>query len=313
MSGRASGAFRSARSPSLAFVIWVLVVVLGLALAGALASRRSAAAGAATRNTPQDAAPLTYLGFDANTYPGDAALPLLKETFAFSGYWLNAPPGAKENTWSGKREILRKNGFGFLVLFNGRTERQLKAPDDPATLGQSDAEAAVESARREGFPDHTVIFLDQEEGGRMTAVQMTYISNWIEPVMARHFYAGIYCSGIAAKEGGGKTVVTADDIRARVSVPNLSFFVYNDGCPPSPGCVYPKIAPQPSLSGVKYASIWQFAQSPRRHEFTRACSATYSTDGNCYPTNRAGAGSLVLDLDSATSPDPSTVVPRRTD
>ena len=37
----------------------------------------------------------TYLGFDANDYPGDDALPGLRRTFTFSGYWLNAPPGAK--------------------------------------------------------------------------------------------------------------------------------------------------------------------------------------------------------------------------
>ena len=285
-----------------------LVVSASIAmLAGAIASRGPAAAEQAS----PDGAPAAYLGFDTNIYPGDAALPLLRQSFSFSGYWLNPPPGAKQNTWMGKREILLKSGFGFLVLFNGRTERQLKASKDPATLGQADADAAVRSARREGFPDYTVIFLDQEEGGRMTAVQMTYISNWIERVTAAHSYAGIYCSGMPFKEGAGQTVVTADDIRARVRVPNLSFFVYNDACPPSPGCAYPTIAPQPSLSGVKYASVWQFAQSPRRKEFTRACSATYSADGNCYPLNRAGIGSLVLDLDSATSPDPSTVISPR--
>jgi hypothetical protein len=150
-----------------ALFVSVLVVGLVFALAGAIASRRLAVEGAAATKIPQDAAPLAYLGFDANTYPGDAALPLLKQTFAFSGYWLNAPPGAKENTWIGKLEILRRNGFGFLVLFNGRTERQLKPPNDPAKLGQADAEVAVKSAGREGFPDHTVIFLDQEEGGQI--------------------------------------------------------------------------------------------------------------------------------------------------
>jgi hypothetical protein len=287
-----------------ALFVSVLAVGLFFALAGAIASR-CAAEGAAATNIPHHATPLAYLGFDANTYPGDAALPRLKQTFAFSGYWLNPPPGTKENTWTGKREILRRNGFGFLVLFNGRTERQLKPPNDPAKLGQVDAEVAVESAGGEGFPDHTVIFLDQEEGGRMTEVQMTYISNWIARVMAGHFYAGIYCSGIPFKERGGESVVTADDIRARANVPLLFFFVYNDGCPPSPGCVYAKTAPLPSLSGVKYASVWQFAQSPRRREATRACSATYNADGNCYPPNRAGTGSVLLDLDSATSPDPS--------
>jgi hypothetical protein len=284
------------RRPNLAFLVSVLALLPLFALLGTNASRRTAA---------DDPAPVTYLGFDTNTYPGDDTLPALKKTFAFSGYWLNAPPGAKENTWIGKRDVLRKNGFGFLVLFNGRTERQLKSPVNPAAIGQADAEMAVESAGREGFSDHTVIFLDQEEGGRMTAPQMTYISSWIARVVAGHFYAGIYCSGIPFKEGGGESIVTADDIRARVSLPFLFFFVYNDSCPPSLGCVYSKAAPSPSLSGVKYASVWQFAQSPRRRDVTRACSATYNSDGNCYAPNFATGRPIAVDLDSAASPDPS--------
>src|SRR5262249_16197177 len=63
----------------------------------------------------------SYLGFDKNLFPGDAALDSLRKTFAFSGYWLNAPPGAVSSTWLGKRRLLRAKGFGFLLLFNGRT------------------------------------------------------------------------------------------------------------------------------------------------------------------------------------------------
>jgi hypothetical protein len=34
-----------------------------------------------------------YLGFDRNVYPGDDALPVLRKTFVFAGYWLGPPPG----------------------------------------------------------------------------------------------------------------------------------------------------------------------------------------------------------------------------
>jgi hypothetical protein len=34
----------------------------------------------------------TYLGFDRNDYPGDANLHVLRQTFSFTGYWLNNPP-----------------------------------------------------------------------------------------------------------------------------------------------------------------------------------------------------------------------------
>ena len=120
--------------------------------------------------TPQSTPAISasaYLGFDRNDYPGDANLKLLRQTFSYAGFWLNQPPGEKTNTWTGKREPLQAAGFGFLVLFNGRPYSQLKTVANAAKRGRSDAQAAVASARREGFRAGTVIFLDQEEGGRM--------------------------------------------------------------------------------------------------------------------------------------------------
>jgi len=42
-----------------------------------------------------------FLGFDRNIYPGDAALPVLRKTFAFTSYWLSPPPGENLNTYKG--------------------------------------------------------------------------------------------------------------------------------------------------------------------------------------------------------------------
>ncbi len=39
----------------------------------------------------------SHLGFDRNTYPGDANLKALHQTFSYTGYWLNNPPGEKTN------------------------------------------------------------------------------------------------------------------------------------------------------------------------------------------------------------------------
>jgi hypothetical protein len=246
----------------------------------------------------------SYLGFDANEYPGDSTLPVLKRTFSFTGFWLNNPPGAKTNGWTGKRATLLENGFGFLVLFNGRTSSQLKSSANAAELGKGDAQAAIALARAEGFHPGTLIFLDQEEGGRMTDAQNAYIFAWVDGVIASGFRAGIYCSGILAKEGKGQSIVTADDIRAHAGERRIAYFVYNDACPPAPGCAYEKSPPAPSASGVAFAAIWQFAQSPRRREFTHRCARTYNHDGNCYAPG-ATPGSAILDLDSASSPDPS--------
>ena len=107
-------------------------------------------------------------GFDRNDYPGDKLLPELHRTFAYSGYWLNNPPGENGNTWTGKRETLKRNGFGFMILYNGRLDAELKGKD-AAALGRSDAAAAIVGAQREGFPPGAIVFLDQEEGGRLYA------------------------------------------------------------------------------------------------------------------------------------------------
>src|SRR5271155_1432011 len=97
-----------------------------------------------------------YLGFDRNTYPGDANLKALRQTFSYSGHWLNHPPGEKTNTWIGHRAAVGCAGFGFLVLFNGRLYTELKSAASATNLGSSDAQAAVSAARPEGFPAQAV-------------------------------------------------------------------------------------------------------------------------------------------------------------
>lgn len=248
----------------------------------------------------------SYLGFDRNTYPGDAALGALRTAFSFCGYWLSSPPGESSNTWQGKRDALRSRGFGFLVLFNGRLDKELTPVVNPMTVGKSDAAIAIEAARKEGFPAGTIIFLDQEEGGRMLPEQRAYVYAWIDGINAGGYRAGVYCSGIPAKEGRGATVITANDLRENAEGRKIIFFIYNDSCPPSPGCTTTRKLPLPGQSGIAFASVWQFAQSPRRPEFTSTCRSSYAADGNCYAPLFDAADGIDLDLDTATSPDPSS-------
>lgn len=261
---------------------------------------------AAKAQVPTNSQQRAYLGFDANDYPGDSVLPQLRKTFSFAGYWLNHPAGTPEgapDTWLGHRASLAKQGFGFLVLFNGRLDKELKAPADPRAIGANDARTAATIARREGFPAGTVIFLDQEEGGSMYDEQMAYLLAWFDGVVSQGFRAGIYCSGIPACEGHGHFTVTANFVHARAAGRKIVYFVFNDACPPSPGCVYSS-PPQPSASGVSFASVWQFSQSPRRRKYTRHCSSTYARDGNCYAPGM-GPGSPYIDAETSVSPDPS--------
>jgi hypothetical protein len=256
-------------------------------------------------SSARPAAHAGYIGFDRNDYPGDAHLKLLRRTFSFSGYWLNNPPGAKTNSWTGKRKILQDAGFGFLVLFNGRTYAGIKAAGDAAKVGRSDAAAAVAAARAQGFPFQTVIFLDQEQGGRLLPEQRAYLHAWVDGVNSAHFVAGVYCSGIASREGSGTSIVTARDIRKNAGGRKIIYWVVNDSCPPSPGCTSSKKDLLPESSGISFAEVWQFSQSPKRTDFASGCSANYSRDGNCYPPGIDPAQRLYVDLDVASSVDPS--------
>jgi hypothetical protein len=249
-----------------------------------------------------------YLGFDRNDYPGDSQLHAFRRVFSYAGYWLNNPPGSKTNSWKGKRQVLQVSGFGFLVLFNGRTYAEIRTNGNPGKLGASDASAAISSAKAEGFPPQTIIFLDQEEGGRLLPEQRVYLHAWVDGVSAAGFIAGVYCSGIAAKETSGEAVITANDIRQNAGGRKIEYWVVNDACPPSPGCTVAKRGLLPQESGIGFAEVWQFAQSPKRPDFARGCSATYSKDQNCYVEAGSMASflsRLPLDLNVATSGDPS--------
>jgi hypothetical protein len=245
-----------------------------------------------------------YLGFDRNIFPGKAALSVLRKTSTFSGYWLSPPPGEKTNTWLGQRELLRAQGFGFLLLYRGPQTGDLK-DEAAAEKGTADARYAASAAKSEGFPAQAIIFLDIEEGGRLPATYHAYLRAWASGLTEAGYRPGAYCSGIPVKEEPSVTITTADDIRTHAPSQDFVFYVYNDVCPPSPGCTFPQNPPPPVAGGVPYAKVWQFAQSPRRMERTVHCPAGYHTDGNCYaPGDTAHTG--FLDVNSASSPDPSS-------
>jgi Rv2525c-like, glycoside hydrolase-like domain len=249
-------------------------------------------------------APRAYLGFDLNIFPGKDALPALRKTFSFSGYWLSPPPEAKTNNWLGQRELLRSQGFGFLLLYRGPLSRELKNEAAAAQRGTLDARNAASVAKSEGFPAQAIIFLDVEEGGRLPATYHSYVRAWTAELSRAGYRSGAYCSGMPVKEEPGATITTADDIRAHAPSADFVYFIFNDACPPSPGCTYPQNPPSPAVGGIPYASVWQYAQTPRRKEFTAHCPPGYHTDGNCYAPGDT-AHTWFLDVDTASSSDPS--------
>jgi hypothetical protein len=271
------------------------------------------AASTSLAQTPSQTPPApAYLGFDRNDYPGDATLPELRKHFAFTGYWLTNPPGTTHNSWLGTRDRLRSAGFGFLIVANGRLDSELlraaRQGKSPAAFGRADADAVVAAAQREGFPATAILFLDQEEGGRLLPEQAAYLFAWTEAVARSAYLPGVYASGQPSDDGPGPngkpaTITTIQDIRAHVAANHLhpvAFWVAQDACPPAPGCV---LQPPPAgLSGTLDAAAWQFAQSPRRRSITQDCARTYAADGDC---NTPSPATLDVDLSTAPTPDPS--------
>jgi hypothetical protein len=254
-----------------------------------------------------------FRGFDSNDYPGDATMATLHRTFAFTGYWLNSPPGENANPWQGKRALLRQQGWGFLALANGRLDDEIlkaqKSGTPPAALARKDAAVAIAAARSEGFPVHSILFLDQEEGGILLDEQAAYLLAWTEAVAASDYRPGVYASGQPVPNGPGQTITTIDDIRDHVAKNHLypiAMFDAQDTCPPAPGCTVNakplSTAGELTLSPGGDLVAWQYSQSPRRPELTRSCASTYAADGNCYAP---GVPNVLLDMDLASSPDPS--------
>ncbi len=292
-----------------------------VAFVGCLALIDCALVAACAQTTPQSKAGSPYLGFDRNDYPGDTTLPTLRKTFSYTSYWLNNPPAEIANSWAGKRAILRENGFGFLVLFTGRTDAQIKVAasrgGSAGQLGAQDGKAAVAGAVSEGFPKNVLIFLDQEEGGRLLQEQAAYLFAWADAVQAGGARPGVYCSGIDVREGTG-TISTAQDIAERQntradakSLPGgktmehpIALWIANDQCPPAPGCslMAPRLDAGVQESLRRFVTVWQYAQSPRRAQFSTNCPQNQAPDGNCY---LPGDRKILVDLDTADSPDPS--------
>ena len=248
-----------------------------------------------------------HRGFDRNGYPGDATMQTLHGTFAFTGYWLTPPPGERSNAWVGKRDTLRQQGWGFLLLANGRFDKEIvkaqKAGTTPAQFGQQDAAVAIAAAKSEGFPQHAIIFLDQEEGGRLLDEQAEYLLGWTEAVAASDYKPGVYASGQLVPDGPGKTIDTVQHIRSLVNEKHLhqvAIYDYQDACPPAPGCTLN--AKPLSEAGEPDIVIWQYSQSPRRPEITKACAKTYAANGSCYAPS---APSVAIDFDAAATADPS--------
>jgi hypothetical protein len=104
----------------------LLTLFLALSLSAIGLSLTYIAQGQAPAANPSQTT--AHLGFDRDIYPGDAAFPVLRKTFAFTSFWLSPPPGEKVTTWLGKRDLLRKEALGFWFYIADATAVNSRMP-----------------------------------------------------------------------------------------------------------------------------------------------------------------------------------------
>ncbi|MBW8769978.1 MAG: DUF1906 domain-containing protein [Gemmatimonadetes bacterium] len=157
-----------------------------------------------------------HLGFDTHTYPGDKTMQAWKAApgapYRWVGYYLPNAPCHKDDSWSGKRQKLVDMGWGLAVVYVGqqtwgRTPRptpkrlaQLakagKSCDADlisAERGRTDADDAIATTLKEGFPERSIVFLDIERMENMPQAMRDYYRAWAKRLLEDgRFRPGVY-------------------------------------------------------------------------------------------------------------------------
>lgn len=203
--------------------------------------------------------PAGFPGFDTREYPGDAAMAQwrARSPYRWVGYYLSAPCYTG-TSWTGKREVLGKMGWGTAVLYVG--EQDWPAGDEPPTngaptrctrsnvnaeRGAADGTAAAAAARAEGFPARAVIYLDIERADTVTAAMAAYARGWAAAVRSDGYVPGLYAHARNA-EGLLEAMRPAGAPTADVPLWVASQAGFD-------------LEQPPSASGVAGAEVWQGA------------------------------------------------------
>jgi hypothetical protein len=221
-------------------------------------------------------------GFDIRDYPSDDIMQWLHDqtNLHWTGFYLTPAPCQGVNRgWMYKYELLKNMGWGFAPLFLGQ-QAPGTSPCNSHILteqqGTIDGQRALDLMRWAGFPANSLVYLDIEAGPPLGLNFLAYISAWVNEIYSSGEYRpGIYCSYRNADQIG---TVTSGIV---YWVWRLHIF----NCPFASTVFYPE--PDPSSSGVNYASAWQIIQE---------CKIDVG-DGR----------TLKVDLDTAIAEDPSSI------
>lgn len=213
-----------------------------------------ACAGTARRiGTPLPEAPRGFPGFDASTYPGDAAMRVWRSEspYRWVGYYLPAPCH-RDASWAGTRARLESQGWGIAVLYVGQqawegfpdqAPADTAAPARPiicsrtlltATQGRQDADDAIARAAADGFARGTVIYLDIERVSAVSAPLREYYRAWTRRIVDEgRFRPGLYAHQRNASEihrdmlqtwrETGASMIESASIPVWVAAPSAAF------------------------------------------------------------------------------------------
>ncbi len=163
-----------------------------------------------------------------------------------------------------------------------------------------DAAAAISAAKAEGFAPGAIVFLDQEEGGRLLPEQSAYLFSWIEAIRGSQYRPGVYCSGIPVADGASK-ITTAEQILSHEGNRPVALWVVQRRMPACSGLQSTqKISFERNSASARLA-VREIAP----HGICSPVCRTYATDNNCYAPGLPHSAQTFVDLNVSSSADPS--------
>lgn len=203
-----------------------------------------------------------YLGFDRFSYPGDALMQSLWDSFqdvTFVCLYLAPAPSHPDQSWMNAAPQLQAMGWGLLPTYVG--QQVIGAGSHTVTPGQGKADAVDASnlAANAGLSDGSFVYLDIENGGQMPTNQVEYVKAWIRELHTNSSYwAGVYCSYFkTAQQVADSVADVVDDTGQAVAT-----WVYHP-IDKGPSTIDLGAEPRqnPANSGYVPALAWQYRMS----------------------------------------------------
>ncbi len=225
--------------------------------------------------------PRFYPGLDGYEFPGLPFMQWLKtnSNAVWTSFYLAPAPTHPDSEWMPHRAALAAMGWGFAPIFLGQQTQGRGANLGEVTLahGTADGLHCAGLMQRAGFPARSYSYLDMENGTPFLRAQRAYVMGWANAMRSAGFMPGAYCSHLLAPmveevigEGARMWVFCVETTQPT----STGWFRF----PPS----------DPAVSGFPRATMHQHADRV-----------------TLMPPPAAQRARWLVDLDTATLPDPS--------